>query len=103
MAPLIKTNWALTCIDDTILQAEKKAEMFKNNPKYHSSVRAAGLKVSPEQTNFFLQKVDFLVHIVMNKGMQPIAKRVHHLKYLKTPQKKRDAIKAIGNFGGYSH
>ena len=60
MAPLIKTNQALTYIDDTILQAQNKAEMFESIPKYHSLVRTAGLKVSPEKkTFFFLQKINF--------------------------------------------
>ena len=49
MAQLIKTNQALTCIDYTILQAQNKAEMFENVPKYHSVVRTAGLKNSPKK------------------------------------------------------
>ena len=36
MAPLVKTNQALTFIDDTILQAQNKAEMFEIIPKYHA-------------------------------------------------------------------
>ena len=85
MAPLIKTNQALTYIDDTILQAQNKAEMFEIIPKYHALVRTAGLKVSPEKTFFFLQKVKFLGHIVSNKGVQPIAQRVHALKKSENP------------------
>ena len=72
MASMIKTNQALTYIDDTILQAQNKAEMFEIVPKYHSLVRTAGLKVSPEKTFFFLQKVTFLGHIVSNKAIQAI-------------------------------
>ena len=43
MAPLIKTNQALTNIDDTILQLQIKAGLFEIIPKNHSLVRAAGL------------------------------------------------------------
>ena len=56
MAPLIKTNQALTYIDDTILQAQNKAEMFEIIPKHHSLERTAGLKVSLEKTFFFNKK-----------------------------------------------
>ena len=56
MAPLIKTNQALTYIDDTILQAQNKAEMFEIIPKHHALVRTAGLKVSPEKNNFLFTK-----------------------------------------------
>ena len=103
MPPLIKTNQTLTYIDDTILQAQNKAEMFEIIPKYHSLVRTAGLKVYPERTFFFLQKVKFLGHIVSNKGTQPISKRVHDLKVLKIPRNKRDVLRVIGSFGWYSH
>ena len=104
MAPLIKTNQALTYIDDTILQAQNKAEMFENIRKYHALLQSTGLKVSPEQkTFFFSQKVKFLGHIVSNKGIPPIAKRVHNLKNLKTPENKRDVMRVIGSFGWYSH
>ena len=48
MAPLVKLNQTLTDIDDTILPAQNKAEMFEIIPKYHSLVRTAGLKVSAE-------------------------------------------------------
>ena len=48
MAPLIKTNQALTYTDDSILQAQNKAEMFDIIPEYHSLVLTAGSKVSPE-------------------------------------------------------
>ena len=84
MAPLIKTNQALIYIDDTILQAQNKAERFEIIPKYHALVRTAGLKVSPQKIFFFLQKVKFLRHIFSNKEIQPIGKRVHDLKNLKT-------------------
>ena len=66
-------------------------------------MRTAGLKVSPEKTFLFLQKVKFLGHMVSNKGIQPIAKRVHDLKNLNTPDIKRDVMRVIGSFGWYSH
>ena len=56
MAPLIKTNQALTYIDDTILQAQNKVEMFEVIPKYHTLVRTAGSKVSPGKNIFLLTK-----------------------------------------------
>ena len=52
MAPLIKTNQTHTYIEDTILQAQNKAELFEIIPKYLSLLRTAGLKVSPEKKHF---------------------------------------------------
>ena len=44
MAPLIKTNQALTYIDVTIQLAQKEAKRFEIIPKNHCLVRTAGLK-----------------------------------------------------------
>ena len=77
--------------------------MFENIPRDHSLVRTAGLKVSPEKTFFFLQKVTFHGHNVSNKGIQPFAERAHILKNLKTPENKRDVMRVIGSFGWCSH
>ena len=100
MALLIKTNQALTYIDDTILQAQNRAEMFEIIPKYHSLLRTAGLKVSPEKTFLFSQKVKFLGHVVSNKGIQPIAKRFHNSKNLKSSENKRDVKRLTGSLSG---
>ena len=103
MAPLIRTNQALFYIDGTFLQAQNKAEMFEIVPKYQFLKQTAGFKVSPGKTFFFLQEVKFLGHLVSNKGIQPIAKRVHDVKKLKTPETKRDVMRVISSFGRYSH
>ena len=90
MVPLFKTNQAFLYIDDTILQAQNNAEIFEIIPKYLSLMRSVGLKSSPEKTIFFLQKVKFVGHIVSNKGIQPIAKKIHDLKIFKTPEKQNE-------------
>ena len=48
MTSIFKTNQSLTYFDDTILQAQYKAEVFEVIPNCHSLVRTAGLKVSPD-------------------------------------------------------
>ena len=43
MAPMIKPNQTLTYIDDTVQQAQNKAELFEIIPKTYSLVQTAGL------------------------------------------------------------
>ena len=71
-APLIRKKQAITYIDDTIMQAQDKIEMFEIIDKYHELLRISGLKAQPEKTKFFLRKVKFLGHVVGKDGIQPV-------------------------------
>ena len=51
--PLIKRKQAITYIDDTLLQAKDKQEMFTIVKEYHSLLRKANLKAAPDKTMFF--------------------------------------------------
>ena len=80
--PLVKKKQAITYIDDTLMQAKNKGEMFSVIREYHDLLRRAGLKAAPEKTLFFLRKVKFLGHVLSSEGVQPIAKRVKDLHNL---------------------
>ena len=101
-APLIKSRPAVTFIDDTIMQAQRAEEMYSIIKKYHLLLRKAGLKAHPEQTKFFLRKVQLLGHVVGKDGVQPVKKRVEDLKALKTHENKRDVMRVLGCLGFYS-
>ena len=100
--PLIKNKQAITNIDDTIMQSQKRNEMFTVNNEYHTLLRKEGLKAAPDKTFFFLKKVKFLGHVLSPEGIQPIAKRVTDLKNLKSPERKRDVMKVLKCLGFYS-
>ena len=100
--PLIRKKQAITYIDDTIMQSQNKNEMFTVINEYQTLLRKAGLKAAPNKTYFFLNKVNFLGHVVSPEGIQPIAKRVKDLKNLKSPERKRDVMKVLGCLGFYS-
>ena len=100
--PLIGKKQAITYTDDTIMQSQKKNEMFTVINEYHSLLRKAGLKAAPNKTYFFLKKVKFLGHVISPERIQPIAKRVKDLKNLKLTENKRDVMKVLGCLGLYS-
>ena len=54
--PLIKKKQAITHIDDTLMQAKNKQEMFTVIQVYHNLLRRAALKAAPDKTLFFLRK-----------------------------------------------
>ena len=62
-------------------------------------MRSSGLKAAPNKTKLFPRKVEFLGHIVSDKGIQPVAKKVQDLKDLKSPENKRDVMRVLRNLG----
>ena len=99
---MIAKKQAITYIDDVIFQAKTKAEMWKNLESYFKCLRSSGLKAAPNKTKLFLRRVQFLGHIVSDKGIQPVAKKVQDLKNLKSPENKRDVMRILGCLGFYS-
>ena len=100
--PLIKKKQAITYIDDTLMQAKNKQEMFTVIQEYHDLLRKAGLKAAPDKTLFFLRKVKFLGHVIAADGIQPVAKRVRDLHNLKSPKTKTEVKSFLGALGFYS-
>ena len=82
--PLIKKKQAITYIDDTLLQAQDKQEMFTVIREYHALLRKANLKAAPDKTKFVLRKVS------------PITSRIADIQNLKTPESKTDVLSVLG-------
>ena len=101
-AELIAKKQAITYIDDVILQAKCKAEMWKILDSSFKCLRSSGLKAAPKITKFFLRKVQLLGHIVSDKGGQTVAEKVRDLKSLKSPESNRDVMRILGSPGFYS-
>ena len=84
-AEVIAKKQAITNIDDLILQVKTKAELWKSLESCFKCLRSSGLKVAPNKTELFLRKVQFLGHIVSDKGIQPVAKKVEDIKKSEEP------------------
>ena len=78
-AEMIAKKQAITYFDDVILQAKTKAGMWKNLESYFRCLRSSGLEAAPNITKLFLREVQFFGHIVSDKEIQRIAKKVQDL------------------------
>ena len=101
-AEMMAKKQPITYIDDVILQAKTKKDMWENLESYFQFLRSSGLKAASNKTKLYLRKIQFLGHIVSDKGSQPVAKKVQDLKYLKSPENKRDVMRILGSLDFYS-
>ena len=69
---LIDKRSALVCIDDILLLANEKQEMFELIKKIHTIASRENLKLAPEKSFYMLLKVKFLGHEIGNNTIKPI-------------------------------
>ena len=95
-AGMIAKKRAKTNIDDVILQAKTKREMWKNLDSYFKCLRSSGLKAALSKTKLFL------INNVSDKWIEPIGKKVQDSKNRKNPDNKRDVMRILVCLGFYS-
>ena len=99
--PLMKIKQAITYLDDTLLQAKDKREMFTIVGEYHSLLQKANHKAAPDETMDFLRKVRFLGLVISKDKLSPIASRIDNIRNLKTPESKTEILRVLGMMGFY--
>ena len=101
--PLIKKKEAITYIDDTLLQAQDKIEMFTVIHEYHALLRKANLKAAPDKTKLSQRNMNFLGHVISKGTLSPIISRIPDKQNLKTPESKTDVLRLLGAKGFYAN
>ena len=75
-APLVERNEIITYIDDIVVQAVIKPQMFERLRNFHGALRNSKLIASPDRTSFFLLAVKFLRHIVALNKIKPLLNKM---------------------------
>ena len=90
--PLIDRRSAVVYIDDILLLADEKQEMFELIKELHKIVIKANLKFAPEKLFYMLLKVKFLGHEIGNNTIKPIQSKIEAIKRIPSPKEKKDVV-----------
>ena len=88
--PLIDKRSALVYIDDILLLADEKQEMFEFTKELHIIANRENLKLAPEKSFYMLLKVKFLGHEIGNNTINPIPSKIEAIK--NNSQEKRKTL-----------
>ena len=80
---------ALVYIDDILLLADEKQEMFELVKELHEISTKETLKLAPEKSFYMLLKVKFLGHEIGNNTIKPIPSKMEAIKRIPSPKKER--------------
>ena len=89
---LIDKRSALVYIDDILLLANEKREMFELIKELHTIASRENFKLAPAKSFYMLLKVKFLGHEIGNNTIKPIPSKSEATKRLPSPKEKKDAI-----------
>ena len=67
-------------MDDILLLADEKQEMFELNKKLYKTATKESLKLAPEKSFYMLLKVKFLGHEIENNTTKPIPSKIEAIK-----------------------
>ena len=73
---LIDKRSALVYIDDILLLADGKQEMFELIKELHKIATKENLKLAPEKSFYIFFKVKFLGHEIGNNTIKPIPSKI---------------------------
>ena len=88
---------ALVCIDDILLPADEKQEMFELIKELHKIATKENLKLAPEKSFYILLKVKFLGNETANTTIKPIPSKIEAIKKILSPKDKKDVMQFLGS------
>ena len=100
---LIDKRSALVYIDDILLLADDKQEMFELIKQLHKIATKETLKFAPEKAFYMLLQAKFLEHEIGNNTSKPIPSKIEAIKRMPSPKNKKAVIKFLGSVNFYSN
>ena len=98
---LIDKRSALVYIDDILLLADEKQEMFEIIKELHKIATEENLKLAPEKSFYMLLKVKFLGHEIGINTIKPISSKIEAIKRIPSPKDKKDVMQFLGSVNSY--
>ena len=100
--PLIDKRSALVYIDDILLLADEKQEMFELIEELHLIATKENFKHAPEKSFYMFLKVRFLGHELRNNTSKLIPSKIEVIRRIPSPKEKKDVMKFLGSVNFYS-
>ena len=89
---LIDKCSALVYINDILLLANEKQEMFELIKEFHKIATKENLKLAPEKSFYMLLQVKLLGHEIENNTIKPIPSKIEAIKKIPSPKDKKDVM-----------
>ena len=88
-------------LDDIIIYSRTEKEHLEHLEEIFNRLRAAGLKLKLEKCSFFKKHIQYLGHLILAGGIQPLPEKLESITKMPAPKIPKEVKQFLGLVGYY--
>ena len=94
-------NFAMGYLDDIIIYSRSEKEHLEHLEEIFIRLKAAGLKLKLEKCCFFKKHIQYLRHLILADGIQPLPEKLESIAKMPAPRNPKEVKQFLGLVGYY--
>ena len=94
-------NFAMGYLDDIIIFSKTEEEHLQHLEEIFVRLRKFGLKMKHEKCSFFKKHIQYLGHLVSEKGFEPLSEKLESIHKMPAPRTAKEVKQFLGLIGYY--
>ena len=83
-------NFAMGYLDDIIIYSRSEKEHLEHLEEIFTRLKAAGLKFKLEKCRFFKKHIQYLGHLILADGIQPLPEKLESIAKMPAPRNPKE-------------
>ena len=88
-------------LDDIIIYSRSEKEHLEHLEEIFTRLKAAGLKLKLEKCCFFKKHIQYLGHLILVDGIQPLPEKLESIAKMPAPRNPKEVKQFLGLVGYY--
>ena len=94
-------NFAMGYLDDIIIYSRSEKEHLEHLEEIFTRLKTAGLKLKLEKCCFFKKHIQYLGHLILADGIQPLPEKLESIAKMPAPKNPKEVKQFLGLVGYY--
>ena len=94
-------NFAMGYLDDIVIYSKSEKEHLEHLEEIFTRLKAAGLKLKLEKCSFFKKHIQYLGHLILADGIQPLLEKLKSIAKMPAPRNPKEVKQFLGLVGYY--
>ena len=95
------SSFAMGYLDDIIIFSKSEEEHLQHLEEIFTQLRKFGLKMKREKCSFFKIHIQYLGHLVSERGFEPLPGKLESIKNMPAPRTAKEVKQFLGLIGSY--
>ena len=95
------SSFAMSYLDDIIIFSKTEEEHLQHLEEIFVRLRKFGLKMKREKCSFFKKHIQYLGHLVSEKGFKPLPEKLESIRKMPAPRTAKEVKQFLGLIGYY--